>query len=297
MNQVGIGSIAETESAFIANLTLAAGNYENLDIRNYILTNTKWDGSRRIRCTITIPNTVVIGSRDITKVALTYTSFNKDDYIVVTNNGSIIGAGGAAGASGGVGAGNVGGYGGTACFISGYARFVNNGNIFGGGGGGGAGGGYYQYATKNCNGYNCNCYTAYGDCRLGNSNGTGVKCGDQQFKLQKYYHTSWLVCSTCYSQCDDSYRGGGGSGGPGRGYNNYNSWNGAGSTGSINSRTIPGGAGGDGGDYGASGGTGITSTYGGAYGGSAGNSVIKNTPLTITFTDNTGGAGIKGAIS
>lgn len=92
---------------------------------------------------ILIPSSVTLGTNNTSEYALEVDSGAAGD-ITITNNGTIIGAGGAGGGGGGSnsGTGSAGSAGGDAIKVASACTFVNNGSIYaGGGGGGGAGGG------------------------------------------------------------------------------------------------------------------------------------------------------------
>lgn len=92
---------------------------------------------------ILIPSSVTLGTNNTSEYALEIDS-GASGTITVTNNGSIIGAGGAGASGGGAnsGTGSSGSAGGDAIKVASACTFVNNGSILaGGGGGGGAGGG------------------------------------------------------------------------------------------------------------------------------------------------------------
>lgn len=91
---------------------------------------------------IVIPSSVTLGTNNTSEYALEADS-GGDGTITITNNGSIIGAGGAAGSGGSAnsGAGSAGSAGGDAFKASVAVTLVNNGSILAGGGGGSGGGG------------------------------------------------------------------------------------------------------------------------------------------------------------
>lgn len=92
---------------------------------------------------ILIPASVTLGTNNTSEYALEIDSGGAGS-ITVTNNGTIIGAGGAGASGGGAnsGTGSAGSAGGDAIKVASDCTFVNNGSILaGGGGGGGAGGG------------------------------------------------------------------------------------------------------------------------------------------------------------
>ena len=91
---------------------------------------------------IVIPSGITLGSNNTSEYGLEIDAGGTGT-ITITNNGSIIGAGGAGGSAGSAngGTGGSGGAGGDALKFHVPATIVNNGSIFGGGGGGAGGGG------------------------------------------------------------------------------------------------------------------------------------------------------------
>ena len=91
---------------------------------------------------ITIPSAITLGSNNTSEYGLEINSGGVGT-ITITNNGSIIGAGGAGGSAGSAngGTGGNGSAGGDALKFHVPATIVNNGSILGGGGGGAGGGG------------------------------------------------------------------------------------------------------------------------------------------------------------
>lgn len=91
---------------------------------------------------VIIPASVTLGTSNTSEYALEADS-GGDGTITITNNGSIIGAGGAGGAGGSAnsGAGSAGSAGGDAFKASVAVTLVNNGSMLAGGGGGSGGGG------------------------------------------------------------------------------------------------------------------------------------------------------------
>lgn len=91
---------------------------------------------------IVIPASVTLGTNNTSEYALEINS-GASGPVTVTNNGTIIGAGGAAGGGGSAnsGSGSAGSPGGDAIKIASATTFVNNGSILAGGGGAGGGGG------------------------------------------------------------------------------------------------------------------------------------------------------------
>tara|TARA_E500000318_G_scaffold12310_1_gene11272 strand:- start:4950 stop:6203 length:1254 start_codon:yes stop_codon:yes gene_type:complete len=91
---------------------------------------------------IVIPSSVTLGTNNTSEYALEIDS-GASGTLTVTNNGTIIGAGGSGGGAGGgnSGTGSAGSTGGDAIKIASACTFVNNGSILAGGGGAGGGGG------------------------------------------------------------------------------------------------------------------------------------------------------------
>ena len=92
--------------------------------------------------TVTIPSGTTLGADDTAEYGLEVDSGGSGT-ITITNNGTIVGAGGAGGGAGSAnsGAGSAGSAGGDAIKIATACTFVNNGSVLGGGGGGSGGGG------------------------------------------------------------------------------------------------------------------------------------------------------------
>jgi len=91
---------------------------------------------------VVIPASVTLGTNNTSEYALEVDSGGAGT-ITITNNGSIIGAGGAGGGagSGNSGVGSAGSAGGDAIKVASACTFVNNGSVLAGGGGAGGGGG------------------------------------------------------------------------------------------------------------------------------------------------------------
>lgn len=91
---------------------------------------------------VVIPASVTLGTNNTSEYALEADS-GGDGTITITNNGTIMGAGGAGGAGGSAnsGAGSAGSAGGDAFKASVAVTFINNGSLLAGGGGGSGGGG------------------------------------------------------------------------------------------------------------------------------------------------------------
>lgn len=220
--------------------------------------------------------------------------------IVITNNGTIIGAGGAAGSAGG-----------DAFEASVACTLVNNGTISAGGGGGGNGGTggngtvstssvSYVYSTSNRwvwdgeanNGYikrNGTQYWWYSYYSMTyTSNGGGLYRGSLQGSANGG-HTAFFSLGTLTSSTSSTSGTSGGAGGVGAGYNQSAA---AGSTASSASGNAgQGGQGGTGGGLGAAGNTGATGANGNSTNGSAGSAggaagVYIRGVSNVTFTNN-----------
>jgi hypothetical protein len=91
---------------------------------------------------VTIPANTTLGADDTAEYGLEIDS-GASGPITITNNGTIIGAGGAGGSAGSAnsGGGSAGSAGGDAMKVASACTFVNNGSILAGGGGAGGGGG------------------------------------------------------------------------------------------------------------------------------------------------------------
>ena len=91
---------------------------------------------------VTIPASTTLGADDTAEYGLEVDSGGSGP-ITITNNGTIIGAGGAGGGGGSAnsGTGSAGSAGGDAIKVASACTFVNNGSILAGGGGAGGGGG------------------------------------------------------------------------------------------------------------------------------------------------------------
>jgi hypothetical protein len=235
---------------------------------------------------IVIDSGVELGATSTSEEALEIPS-GGSGAIVITNNGTLSGAGGAAG----------GGTGGDAFEAASTCTLINNGTIRAGGGGGGAGGtgGQGSYSTSTyvyhvsysywfTNGYNHNYYAI----RYNNNwvRGSYFSSTSQMIASSA---TSWSIYSRTgshkWQSFDDdgqpfrryamyvsgtgySNGGAGGAGGKGQGYVSANASGSSGSAGSNNSGA--GGTGGSGGTYGNSGSTGNTGSNGNYTNGSAG---------------------------
>jgi hypothetical protein len=221
--------------------------------------------------------------------------------ITVTNNGTLIGAGGAAGANGGDA---------FEAFVS--CTFVNNGFVYAGGGGGGGGGnggnGSYsssEYRKSFCSDYSeTACYGPifyWGGVYLG----TGTRCWDHSGSITTggaTYSLSGGGTTPASNPCGSSWGygitrtasatstgGSGGSGGVGAGYNQSAAAGSGGANGGTNAGA--GGNGGTGGGYGASGSNGNSGANGNSSngaagsGGAAGGKYIRGISF-VTFTNN-----------
>ena len=257
---------------------------------------------------IVINSGVTLGATSTSEEALEINSGGIGS-ITVTNNGTLIGAGGASGAAGGDA---------FEALVS--CTFVNNGFVYAGGGGGGNGGqggngsytslvrqpssGWYYNSSSwhwaivanaqqlrihwNTGGYFQNS-TNY------QQNTTSWTTGGWTYlrgSLRNYdndFPYSWYEVARQQNQTVSTTGGSGGSGGVGAGYNQSASAGGGGSSGATNAGA--GGSGGSGAGYGASGSNGNSGANGnssnGAAGGSggAGGKYIRGLSF-VTFTNN-----------
>ena len=221
--------------------------------------------------------------------------------ITVTNNGTLIGAGGAAGADGGDA---------FEAFVA--CAFVNNGTIQAGGGGGGSGGvggngtgtsSYSVYVTGNYgNGYAHTRFESYGggypyNVRwYGNYIATGLSSptytsGNTTYNIGSFVSgsgsTYWYYINVVDAVATTG--GTGGAGGVGAGYLQSVANGAGGSSGGTNAGA--GGSGGNGGGFGASGSNGSSGANGNSTNGAAGTSggaggkYIRGISF-VTFTNN-----------
>ena len=123
----------------------------NVDILNLVKNKINYTAGKSAALVFVDPG-VKVGSTSTGTPSMVISGFVTGDFIGITNNGSIIGAGGNGGNGGG------GGGGGTAVKL-GYPTLINNnGTIAGGGGGGGAGaggktkGGVFGFGSQGYNG-------------------------------------------------------------------------------------------------------------------------------------------------
>lgn len=200
--------------------------------------------------------------------------------IVVTNNGTLSGAGGAAGAAGGDAFETA-----VACTL------INNGVIRAGGGGGGTGGqgSYSSSSTPGWSGtYRWLSYGGANSSATGNrqvaiwanqyvvnSYTTALSIG--QYSRSSYYsitYTDPVMRQYRITKTTTNYQSGG-AGGVGQGYNQ--------SLGSGSSASNNAGAGGSGGSFGQTGGSGVDGNYtNGVGGGAAGNYIRGLSFVTLT---------------
>jgi len=258
---------------------------------------------------IVINSGVTLGATSTSEEALEINSGGLGT-ITITNNGTLIGAGGS---------GN-GGAGGDAFEAAVACTFTNNGYVYAGGGGGGAGGngGNGSYTSSSSSGpyYNSNYYfwqcgtTFCGNIRFGSyvnqyngpcCSALGSSCNNTSSWTNgntTYYKgtgqgsvedCSLYSVSATTSSTTSTSGGSGGSGGAGAGYNQSAAAGSGGSSGGTNAGS--GGSGGTGGGYGASGSSGNSGSNGnvsngssGSSGGAAGKYIrgISN----VTFTNN-----------
>ena len=250
---------------------------------------------------ITVENGAIVGSDGTGTPALNISSAHAiGGSVVVTNNGTIIGAGGA----GGTGNGGAGGNGGVALSTTVDLAVTNNGTISGGGGGAGAGGDGGNGTESTSRGsasltcadgtINCGCNSTdtaiQANLACVNSFGAGTTCtGSTNLECQFNLNDNRYTCNACTTTTNTT-GGDGGDGGRGQGYEQTATDGTDGSAGGTNAGA--GGNGGDGGAVGANGAAGSTggngnSTNGTAGGaaGTAGNATTNN-GNTLTMTNN-----------
>jgi len=266
----------------------------NLNLRDYVVSNTTWDGVSVVDVQATVTATGVIGSNDPTKVALDIGQFPTGSVVSVQVYGSIDAAGGAINSGRGGDAINAN-YPNqtTTVVIQGTGKVRAGGG--GGGKGGNGGGGYYSttgthtdpigWTLLSIEGVlfpDCNkaCKKYFGGSSYCTSGGTesqncGIYTGESNNGAIQYTCNSCVVTTTSYTS-----GGIGGSGGRGSGYGISSTTGNAGASGGTNAGT--GGVGANGGTWGAYGATGGTGTNGnytsgqaGAMGGSPGYALIK----------------------
>lgn len=131
---------------FFVNATIS-GSPRTLVLTSY-LRSLGWNGTSPVRGNITIPSNVVIGAQSYGLVALDIDAIPIDSNLIITNYGTILGAGGAGGSSynnqsstasgSSAGSGQNGGTAVRASCHPGTVTLINRGTIAGGGGGGGA---------------------------------------------------------------------------------------------------------------------------------------------------------------
>ena len=225
---------------------------------------------------IVINSGVELGATSTSEEALEIDSGGSGT-IVVTNNGTLTGAGGAAGADGG-----------DAFEAAVTCTFINNGTVRAGGGGGGAGGGggggsYSSTQHQGSMGH----YTNDGNCTMGCRSFFGVS----SYCYSGCSYPSGLVyCTGCGRSVTTNTNGGSGGGGAvGAGYNQSAGTGSSGSAGGTNAGT--GGTGGNGGSFGNAGSTGANGANGnrtngssGSAGGAAGK-YLRGSSF-VTFTNN-----------
>lgn len=228
----------------------------NFNLYTFLQTRGWSNTSKKLRAFINIPSGVSIYSTDPTLPSFVIpNSFRSYDMIQITNNGSILGAGGLAGAGGGsTSNGSSGGTGGTALHIQNTIcnslKIINNGNIYSGGGGGGGGAGHYSSYSCNCS---TGCFGSTNCCCTDSNNTDGCPPafpGDPCYNSCLYGTCTGPRTTSC-STCTDS--GTGGSGGSGKGHN-ISVLTGLAGTGTGS------GSGGSGGNYGSNGNSGGSST-------------------------------------
>lgn len=249
---------------------------------------------------IVINSGITIGATSTSEEALEISTGGIGS-ITVTNNGTLLGAGGAAGADGGDA---------FEAFVA--CTFINNGTVQAGGGGGGTGGAGGNGSSTStgflANYSNCMKHTYYDDgppdvwqgivdggvrYTTGNSgngnawtyNGGTYQRTDYRFAISgnlRYYQISYSIPTT-------STGGAGGAGGVGAGYNQSAAAGSSGASGGSGAGT--GGSGGTGGGFGASGSNGAAGANGNSTNGAAGQSggaggkYIRGLSF-VTFTNN-----------
>jgi hypothetical protein len=196
-----ITSIGTKQPEFFEYSIIISANVNNYNNILPTLTNNGWNGTKKVKLTLTVNSGVTVGSTVATTAALTIPAMPTNSLVFLINNGNIYGAGGTAGL-GGVGvAGGDGGNGGTALSISTPTTISNYGNIKGGGGGGGGGAGYSQTY------FHCMCANAPIVCGYG-CQPPGCVCGN---------HNNDPACAFCGQQTWPTRTYTGGNGGIGQG--------------------------------------------------------------------------------
>ena len=118
----------------VYNLTISA-NTNNYNL-NTALTSAGWNGTAPANVNVVIQSGVTVGSSSTSASAFVVEALPVGSKVVVTNDGTISGAGGAGGSANSSSA-SAGGAGGVAIQTSFALTIANNGTIAGGGGGGG----------------------------------------------------------------------------------------------------------------------------------------------------------------
>ena len=140
---ISLGNFSGATRRVIVTVTISAST------QNYIANTAKVTGyvAGITDVTFVINAGVVVSSASTGSFAFTVnTSWAAGDSVTVTNNGTIVAAGGAGGAGADQGnAGNAGGGGGPAVYVQKYITWNNTSGTVAGGGGGGGGGGYYGF--------------------------------------------------------------------------------------------------------------------------------------------------------
>jgi hypothetical protein len=129
-------SIASSALTRVINIT---SNVNDYNLYNELIA-TGWNGTKRLKVFVTINSGVTVGSTSTLTPAFLVSALRDTDFVQITNNGNIFGAGGAGGDSFANSNGASGSPGGTALRTLSNIRVVNNGIIGGGGGGGGGAG-------------------------------------------------------------------------------------------------------------------------------------------------------------
>lgn len=204
LRAVGLG----ISPVFNARLTIAS-NVNNYNLST-ALQSLGWTTAKRARVEVTINAGVTVGSTSTGSPAF-LVNLKDIDYVTITNNGNIFGAGGAGGGSFANSNGGAGGAGGTALQALSNVRIVNNG-IIGGGGGGGGGAGASQNCWQVFTGYTPSCYKG-GSYEAGYN--TCGRCRLQSGKAVAYYAAS---CTANYrTDCNYPAGAAGAAGGAGSG--------------------------------------------------------------------------------
>lgn len=142
VNPVNMGPFRNQSAQFVFNDVVSV-NLNQYNLHNRAI-SAGWNGVVPLIATITINAGVYVYSNSVGTPAFVEGSLTSGSTVALTNNGTIVGAGGAGGTGGNVSGasfspGGTGGTGGDALAITYNILIVNNGTIAGGGGGGGGG--------------------------------------------------------------------------------------------------------------------------------------------------------------